>query len=95
MVDVFDIAPQPSDSQGSRLFAQATHGARAARYQHLVAKLNTSHNDQLTGIKVDWLADGADGSLGKSDRPVSLKTLDDADDALVGTFADAAAAAMQ
>lgn len=95
MVDVFDVAPQqPASDSPALSFGNET--ARAARYQHLVSKLNDEQGEQSAGVKVDWLANG-DFSVGSKsgERPLSLKTLDDDDDALVGTFADAAAAAMK
>lgn len=92
MVDVFDIAPRnPGAEVAATAFGYTSQDARAARYQHLVSKLHTEQGEQPAGIKVDWL-DG-DSSLKNNERPMSLKTLDDDDDALVGTFADAAAAA--
>lgn len=93
MVDVFDIAPQGGTTQNPYShFAYAGQGARLARYQHLVAKLNADAGSPPTGIKVGWLADEDNIEL-NSNKPESVKTVDGDDDALVGTFADAAAAA--
>ncbi|KAM0254668.1 hypothetical protein ACHAQJ_006518 [Trichoderma viride] len=93
MVDIFEIAPQASTGRvsSSTTFAYAGQGARVARYHHLVSKLSTQEDSPPAGIKVDWLAD-EDASELHGDRPASLKTLDEDDAALVGTFADAAAA---
>lgn len=93
MVDIFEIAPQDPIGRTSTttLFAYAGQGARVARYHHLVSKLSTQEDSPPAGIKVDWLAD-EDVSEQHGDRPASLRTLEDDDAALVGTFADAAAA---
>jgi hypothetical protein len=93
MVDIFEIAPQDATGRKSTtaLFAYAGQGARVARYHHLVSKLSTQEDSPPAGIKVDWLAD-EDSSEAHDNRPASLRTLEDDDAALVGTFADAAAA---
>ncbi|GJN73777.1 late endosomal/lysosomal adaptor and MAPK and MTOR activator domain-containing protein [Purpureocillium lilacinum] len=95
MVDVFEIAPQTSSTRGasSTPFAYAGQGARVARYQHLVSKLNADEDGDMSGIKVDWLAEDDTVEL-QSNRPASIKTLEDDNGGgpLVGTFADAAAA---
>lgn len=86
MVDIFEISQQHS-SNASAAFG---YGARNARYQHLVSKLSSENVDQPDGIKIDWFTD--DDTPESTERPMSLKTLDNDDGALVGTFADAAAA---
>ncbi|KAL6853193.1 hypothetical protein J3F83DRAFT_512582 [Trichoderma novae-zelandiae] len=93
MVDIFEIAPQDSTGRKSTttLFAYAGQGARVARYHHLVSKLSSQEDSPPAGIKVDWLAD-EDASETHGNRPASLRTLEEDDAALVGTFADAAAA---
>lgn len=93
MVDVFDIAPQEptTKTSSSSSFAYSNQGGRIARYQHLVSKLSTEEDEQPAGVKIDWLAEN-DIPTNDTERPLSLKTLDGDDDALVGTFADAAAA---
>lgn len=92
MVDIFEIAPSESSGRtGSNAFAYSAHGARMARYQHLVSKLNSDENDTTpAGVKVDWLADEApaEGTL----SPRSANSTRNDDGPLVGTFADAAAA---
>ncbi|ATY63963.1 hypothetical protein A9K55_004618 [Cordyceps militaris] len=88
MVDIFEIAPQQPNGRQSTGFGYAGQGARVARYQHLVSKLSSEDVDQAAGIKIDWYTE--DDS--QNERPMSLKTLDHDDGALVGTFADAAAA---
>lgn len=94
MVDVFEIAPPPGAGRPSPTnFAYAGQGARLARYQHLVAKLNADEDSPPTGIKVGWLDDDDATEMQGNNRPASSTTCDGGDDALVGTFADAAAAA--
>ncbi|KAL6889121.1 hypothetical protein GGI43DRAFT_225569 [Trichoderma evansii] len=90
MVDIFEIAPD-SGRVSSSTFVYTGQGARVARYHHLVSKLSTHEDSPPPGIKVDWLADEDANEL-HGDRPASLKTLDEDDAALVGTFADAAEA---
>lgn len=93
MVDVFEIAPQePSGHGASTPFAYAGQGARVARYQHLVSKLSADEDSPPAGVKVDWLAEDDNIEM-HGNRPPSVKTLDGEDGPLVGTFADAAAAA--
>lgn len=95
MVDVFEIAPHDSSARGgtSTPFAYAGQGARVARYQHLVSKLSADEDGDAAGVKVDWLAEDDDTVELQSNRPASIKTLEDENGGpLVGTFADAAAA---
>lgn len=93
MVDVFEIAPQTTGPPGpSSHFAYAGQGARLARYQRLVSKLGVNDDSTPAGIRVGWLADD-DTADTNQEQATSLKTLDGDDGALVGTFADAAAAA--
>lgn len=93
MVDVFEIAPQTSGPPGpSAHFAYAGQGARLARYQRLVSKLGVNDDSPQAGIRVGWLPDD-DTTDANQEQATSLKTLDGDDGALVGTFADAAAAA--
>jgi hypothetical protein len=93
MVDIFEIAPQGGAPRGaSSHFAYAGQGARLARYQHLISKLNTEEEASSVDIKVGWLADDDTPEMNRS-TAVSLKTLDGDEGAFVGTFADAAAAA--
>ncbi|KAJ3498865.1 hypothetical protein NLG97_g792 [Lecanicillium saksenae] len=91
MVDIFEIAPQQPNVGASAGFGYAGQGARVARYQHLVSKLSSDDSDQPAGIKIDWFTED-DAPDSQNERPMSLKTLDNDDGALVGTFADAAAA---
>ncbi|OAA78478.1 hypothetical protein LEL_05301 [Akanthomyces lecanii RCEF 1005] len=90
MVDIFEIAPQQPNAGSSAGFGYAGQGARVARYQHLVSKLSSEDVDPSAGIKIDWFTED-DAPDSQNERPMSLKTLD-GDGALVGTFADAAAA---
>jgi hypothetical protein len=92
MVDIFEIAPQDPASRGtSTPFAYTGQGARVARYQHLVSKLNTEDDESLAGVKVDWLGEDDTVELQRN-QPASIKTINSDDAPLVGTFADAAAA---
>ena len=91
MVDVFEVGPG-SNRGSAALFPSTGHNVRSARYQHLVSKLNSDDDETSQGVKVDWLSDDEDLEL-ESNKPASIKTLeDDQDGPLVGTFADAAAA---
>lgn len=93
MVDVFEIGPQAGGSQGpSPHFAYTGQGARLARYQRLVSKLNNREETAPGEVKVDWLLDDDTIELHRN-RPESVKTNEGDDGALVGTFADAAFAA--
>ncbi|RDA89692.1 hypothetical protein CP533_5257 [Ophiocordyceps camponoti-saundersi (nom. inval.)] len=93
MVDVFESAPVTRNG-ASVPFVYAGQGARAERYQHLVSKLST---DEDADVRIDWLIDDDDDD-DEDHVPLngSIKTLEgDEGGPLVGTFADAAAAAMQ
>ncbi|CAG9953660.1 unnamed protein product [Clonostachys rosea f. rosea IK726] len=93
MVDVFEITPHLGASNGpSAHFAYTGQGARLARYQRLVSKLNTQEATPPADVKVDWLLDD-DAADPDRNRPASLTTVEGDEGALVGTFADAAAAA--
>ncbi|VUC38245.1 unnamed protein product [Clonostachys rosea] len=93
MVDVFEITPHLGASNGpSAHFAYTGQGARLARYQRLVSKLNAQEETPPAEVKVDWLLDD-DAAEPDRTRPESLKTVEGDEGALVGTFADAAAAA--
>ncbi|KAK7228121.1 hypothetical protein V2G26_000291 [Clonostachys chloroleuca] len=93
MVDVFEITPHLGASNGpSAHFAYTGQGARLARYQRLVSKLNTQEATPPAEVKVDWLLDD-DAADPDRNRPESLTTVEGDEGALVGTFADAAAAA--
>ncbi|KAK7421654.1 hypothetical protein QQX98_002121 [Neonectria punicea] len=92
MVDIFEIAPQENTARGaSTPFAYAGQGARLARYQHLVSKLNAQSDAPAPGVKVDWLPEEETIEMQRN-GPASIKTIDTEDGPLVGTFADAAAA---
>jgi hypothetical protein len=92
MVDIFEIAPQdPASRNASTPFAYTGQGARVARYQHLVSKLNTEEDEAPAGVKVDWLGDD-EAAESQRNQPASIKTIGSDDEPLVGTFADAAAA---
>lgn len=91
MVDVFDMAPKGPASRTSSGSFGFSQEAQSARYQHLVAKFGPDGNEHAAGIRIDWMGEN-DNAENNDERPMSLKTLDGGDDALVGTFADAAAA---
>ncbi|KAI9150263.1 hypothetical protein HJFPF1_10022 [Paramyrothecium foliicola] len=92
MVDIFEIAPQDPAVRGSSTpFAYTGQGARVARYQHLVSKLNAEDDSSLAGVKVDWLGDEDTVEM-QSNQPASIRTVHSDNGPLVGTFADAAAA---
>lgn len=92
MVDIFEIAPQDNPNHGPTTpFAYAGQGARLARYQHLVSKLNAQGESPAGDVKVDWIPEDENIELNKK-GPASIKTLESDDGPLVGTFADAAAA---
>jgi hypothetical protein len=92
MVDIFEIAPQETSTRKVPTpFAYTGQGARVARYQHLVSKLNTDQDSPPGGVKVDWLSEEDTIEMQKN-RPASVKTMEGNDGPLVGSFADAAAA---
>ncbi|KAH8172352.1 late endosomal/lysosomal adaptor and MAPK and MTOR activator domain-containing protein [Sarocladium implicatum] len=93
MVDIFEINPAETSTRTSaNAFAYAGQGARVARYQHLISKLDSEDNLTSTaGIKVDWMEDDdAADTTGGNETSVSRPQNDEGP--LVGTFADAAAA---
>lgn len=94
MVDIFDIAPSEiSTRPGSSGFAYAGQGARLARYQHLVSKLNSSDEDiPAGGVKVDWLTEEEPAEGQGTETTTAVTSTQDDDGPFVGTFADAAAA---
>lgn len=94
MVDIFEITPgETSTRTNTNAFAYAGQGARVARYQHLISKLESQDNDQSTaGVKVDWMGE-EDTAEASADSPSTTLRAPPADEGpLVGTFADAAAA---
>lgn len=94
MVDIFEITPgETSTRTPTNNFAYVGQGARVARYQHLISKLDSQENDvSAAGVKVDWMGedDGAE-TPGTSESTPSRPPRND-EGPLVGTFADAAAA---
>lgn len=94
MVDIYEIAPQENTKRTSTPFAYTGQGARVARYQHLISKIDSQANDHGGSepkVQVDWLVD-EDTMEMQEHRPASIKTVESDDGPLVGTFADAAAA---
>jgi hypothetical protein len=94
MVDIFEIAPQqdPTTPRAALTpFAYAGQEARIVRYQHLLSKLAAKNDDGLAppGVQIDWLPQDEDPMEMQRNVP-ALKVESGA--ALVGTFADAAAA---
>ncbi|KAL2759279.1 hypothetical protein ACRALDRAFT_1074358 [Sodiomyces alcalophilus JCM 7366] len=98
MVDIFEIAPQNQITRPNPgPFAYAGQEAHIARYQHLLARLASKHDDQgrglpqgqaPPGIHVDWFPE--EETVEMQGTAPSIKS--DSDEPLVGTFADAAAA---
>ena len=99
MIDVFEIAPPQHDSLRPTLtpFAYAGEEARTMRYQTLLSRLS-ANEEGGEGIKVDWIAQEQEQELDDSAETregsgiVGLPKTGEDDKALVGTFADAAAA---
>lgn len=93
MVDIFEIVPQESAPSGATAsqFADVMDGARLARAQRLASKLNANRISSGAGINIDYadedLPSQPDGQL------ANVRVVEGDDDAFVGTFADAAAAA--
>lgn len=93
MVDIFEITPAETSTRTSaNAFAYTGQGARVARYQHLISKLDSEDNlASPAGVKVDWMEDDdTTDTPGGNDSAVSRPQNDEGP--LVGTFADAAAA---
>ncbi|KAJ2898002.1 hypothetical protein MKZ38_004220 [Zalerion maritima] len=88
MVDIFEITPQDNVIQPSTQYTYAGQDARMARYQHLLSKLS-DNNDAGVQASVDWLGAEEDDNIEMERGGMSEPKLDEA---LVGTFADAAAA---
>lgn len=90
MVDIFEITPQenaltPVPAQ----YTYAGQDARMARYQHLLSKLS-DNDDGTMNATVDWLAAEEDDTI-EMQKGAPRPDIQGAE-ALVGTFADAAAA---
>lgn len=113
MVDIFEIAPSQDPTMAAHAppaapFAYASQGARAARYQHLAARLsagddvNAAANLTAAGpaAGLDWTTTDDEDEYdydviemtGTGIEPQHHTTLKLPDKPLVGTFADAAAA---
>ncbi|PHH78386.1 hypothetical protein CDD80_6943 [Ophiocordyceps camponoti-rufipedis] len=93
MVDVFESAPLTRSGTSLPFSYGGGQGARAARYQHLVSKLSADEECDPAGVRVDWMVDDDGGGADVTGNGTAIKT--DGGGPLVGTFADAAAAAMQ
>ena len=93
MVDIFEIIPQASAPPGATAsqFADVMDDARLARAQRLASKLNANRITSGAGINIDYTDEDLPGQRGN--EPANLKVVESDDDAFVGTFADAAAAA--
>lgn len=101
MVDIFEVTPQSNrlHHHVPTYYTYAGQDARMARYQHLLSKLSDDDDDH-TGAhaSTDWLAIEDDTTTTNAHRGgvcYHKKTESEAkidDGALVGTFADAAAA---
>jgi hypothetical protein len=89
MVDIYDIVPQDKMLQDVPAhYAHAGHDARMAPYQTLLSKLS-SHDDLSSVARVDW-GDPDDDTIEMQQSTVPVKL--EPSEALVGNFADAAAA---
>ncbi|KAK0710103.1 late endosomal/lysosomal adaptor and MAPK and MTOR activator-domain-containing protein [Lasiosphaeria miniovina] len=89
MVDIYDIMPQDKVVQPAPApYSYAGQEARMARYQTLLSKLS-SHDGLSSVARVDWgLPEDDNIEMQQSPLPIKL----DECEALVGNFADAAAA---
>jgi hypothetical protein len=87
LVDIFEIIPPPP--QQAHPAALAGQDARISRYQNILSKLSTDDdlNMAIAQGQVDWMSD--DDAMEMPTGPPSVKQ----GEPLVGTFADAAAAA--
>ncbi|KAK3349797.1 hypothetical protein B0T25DRAFT_519919 [Lasiosphaeria hispida] len=90
MVDIYDIVPQDEavHAAAPTPYAYAAQEPHIARYQTLLSKLS-SHDDLASVARVDWGVPD-DGNIEMQRNAVPLKL--DGSEALVGNFADAAAA---
>lgn len=87
MVDIFEITPQESSIQPTVHYTYAGQDARMARYQNLLSKLSDD-NEAAGQASVDWLGADEDDAL---EAQPDGKLEGGLEEALVGTFADAAA----
>lgn len=91
MVDIYDIVPQDKAVHGAAAptpYAYAGQEPPLAVYQTLLSKLS-SHDDLTSVARVDWGAPDDDTiEMQQSAAPIKLE----GGEALVGNFADAAAA---
>ncbi|KAF4595723.1 late endosomal/lysosomal adaptor and MAPK and MTOR activator domain-containing protein [Ophiocordyceps camponoti-floridani] len=93
MVDVFESAPLTRSGTSHPFGYGGGQGARAARYQHLVSKLGADEECDLADVRVDWMVDDDGGGAHVMGNGTAIET--NGGGPLVGTFADAAAAAVQ
>ena len=91
MVDIYDIVPQEEavHADAPTPYAYASEEPHMARYQTLLSKLS-SHDDLPSVARVDW-GTPEDDTIEMQQSVVPIK-LEGGADALVGNFADAAAA---
>jgi len=90
MVDIYDIVPQDKavHAAAPTPYAYAGQEPHLARYQTLLSKLS-SHDDLTSVARVDWgVPDDGTVEMQQTAAPIKL----DDGEALVGNFADAAAA---
>lgn len=94
MVDIFEITPGETSVRASaNAFAYAGQGARVARYQNLISKLESEDNDaSMAGVKVDWMGEEENTEAADANPSTALRAPPVDEGPLVGTFADAAAA---
>lgn len=89
MVDIYDIVPQDKVRQPAPVpYPYAAQDATMARYHALLSKLS-SHDDLAAVARVDWGVP-EDDNIEMHQDAVPIKV--DGGNALVGNFADAAAA---
>lgn len=90
MVDIFEIAPIENPQRTApTAYALAGQEARLMRYHSLLSKLGSEDDTAVNGTKLDWIADEDDTmELQRSMPPIKAES----EDALVGNFAEAAAA---
>jgi hypothetical protein len=89
MVDIYEIVPQDKAALPVSVpYVYAGHDANTVQYQTLLSKL-ASHDDLPAVARVDW-GTPDDDTIEMQQGVVPIKV--DGGEALVGNFADAAAA---
>jgi hypothetical protein len=89
MVDIYEIVPQDKSIQPvAAPYAYGGQDAHMNQYHNLLSKLS-SHDDLASVARIDWGTPDED-TIEMQQGPVPIKV--DGTDALIGNFADAAAA---